>query len=234
MLLIETVLILLSIVVALIYPSVGAGWFADLERRFGQLARRRVFSVVIVGCLALGLRAAFLPIEPIPQPAVHDEFGYLLAADTFAHGRLTNPTHPLWKHFESFNIIQRPTYQSYPQPAQGLLLAAGKVLARNPFWGVWFSSGLLCAAICWMLQAWMPARWALLGGLIAVLRFGVFGYWANSYWGGALGATGGALVLGALPRIKRSQRVRDAVVMALGLVLLANTRPYEGFVFSVP
>jgi len=234
MLLIETALILLSIVVALIYPSVGAGWFADLERRFAQVARRRVLSVVIVGCLALGLRAAFLPIEPIPQPVVHDEFGYLLAADTFAHGRLTNPTHPLWKHFESFNIIQRPTYQSYPQPAQGLMLAAGKALAGNPFWGVWFSSGLLCAAICWMLQAWMPARWALLGGLIAVLRFGVFGYWANSYWGGALGATGGALVLGALPRIKRSQRVRDAVVMALGLVLLANTRPYEGFVFSVP
>jgi len=234
MLLIETALILLSIVVALIYPSVGAGWFADLERCFAQVARRRVLSVVIVGCLALGLRAAFLPIEPIPQPVVHDEFGYLLAADTFADRRLTNPTHPLWKHFESFNIIQRPTYQSYPQPAQGLMLAAGKVLAGNPFWGVWFSSGLLCAAICWMLQAWMPARWALLGGLIAVLRFGVFGYWANSYWGGALGATGGALVLGALPRIKRSQRVRDAVVMALGLVLLANTRPYEGFVFSVP
>src|SRR5579864_8988151 len=85
-----------------------------------------------------------------------------------------------------------------------------------------------------MLQAWMPSRWALLGGVIAVLRFGVFGYWANSYWGGALGATGGALVLGALPRIKRSQGVRDAVVMALGMVLLANTRPYEGFVFSLP
>jgi hypothetical protein len=85
-----------------------------------------------------------------------------------------------------------------------------------------------------MLQAWVPARWALLGGLIAVLRFGVFGYWANSYWGGALGATGGAFVLGALPRLKRSQRVRDALMLAFGLVLLANTRPYEGFVFSLP
>jgi hypothetical protein len=234
MLLIETVLIVSSLIIALIYPSLGATWFVALERGFVRVARRRVLSVLVVGFLALGLRIAFLPIEPIPQPVVHDEFGYLLAADTFAHGRLTNPTHPLWKHFESFNIIQRPTYQSYPQPAQGLLLAGSKTVTGSPFWGVCLSAGLMCAAICWMLQAWLPARWALLGGLIAVFRFAVFGYWANSYWGGALGATGGALILGSLPRIKRTPRVRDAVVLALGLVLLANTRPYEGFVFSVP
>src|SRR5438270_79310 len=234
MLSIETLVILICVVIALVCPSLGSIWFENVEKRFTQLARRRTLAFTLVGCLSLALRAAFLPIEPIPQPVVHDEFGYLLAADTFAHSRLTNPTHPLWKHFESFNIIQRPAYQSYPQPAQALVLAAGMVLTGNPFWGVWFSAGVMCAAICWMLQGWMPAQWALLGGIIAVFRLGVFSYWANSYWGGALGATGGALVLGALPRIKRSRRLGDAVVLAFGLVLLANTRPYEGFVFSVP
>src|SRR5436309_160036 len=141
MLLMETALVFFSLIIALIYPSLGSNWFEKIERRFARLARRRTLAFILVGCFSLVLRAAFLPIESIPRPVVHDEFGYLLAADTFAHGRLTNPTAPLWKHFESFNIIQRPTYQSYPQPAQGLALAAGKVLAGNPFWGVWFSTG---------------------------------------------------------------------------------------------
>jgi hypothetical protein len=140
----------------------------------------------------------------------------------------------MWVHFESLHIEHLPSYMSMYFPAQGMLLAAGKVLAGHAWWGVWASVALMCAAICWMLQAWLPPGWAFLGGVLAVLRLGLFSYWIDSYSGGAIPAIGGALVIGALPRILRAFRARDFFWMALGVVLLMNSRPYEGVLVCGP
>jgi hypothetical protein len=60
----------------------------------------------------------------------------------------------------------------------------------------------------------------------------MFSYWINSYWSSSIAALGGALVCGALPRL-RHPRLRDAIWMALGLTILANSRPYEGFILAL-
>jgi len=212
---------------------------ARVEAAWRNASRRRVLSMLAPGLLVIVLRLALLPLIPVPAPEIHDEFSYLLGAETFAAGRLTNPTPDAWQHFETFHVNLRPSYHSMYPPAQFLFPALGILLAKHAWIGVLLGVAVMCSAITWMLQGWVPAHWALLGGLWAALRFGLFSYWVNSYWGGAMAATAGALVLGAVARILRScrtgeARVKDGVLLALGLVLLANSRPLEGLLFSLP
>jgi hypothetical protein len=202
-------------------------------RLFSRLAGRKTLALGVLFFAVIGVRLAVLPLLPVPVPGIHDEFSYLLLGDTLAHGRLTNPTHPMWMSFESFHINWFPTYCSKYPPGQGVVLVLGELLGL-PWIGVILSVAAMCAAMLWMLQAWLPPKWALLGAALVAAKFGIANYWINSYWGGAVAATGGALILGAMPRVVARAGTRDALLLGLGLAVLANTRPYEGLLFSVP
>jgi hypothetical protein len=210
-----------------------SGALRALEAPFVRLAEKKTLSIAVAGLLPLVARALLLPILPVPRPAIQDEFSYLLASDTFASGRLANPTPKLPEHFETPQELILPAYASKYPPLSGLVMAAAQKLTGEPWLGVWMSMGVLCAVLCWALQGWLPAVWALAGSLVAVLHIGIVSYWTESYWGGTWAAIGGALLIGAAPRLIERPRTSMAVTFALGLAVLANTRPFEGLVLAV-
>ena len=188
---------------------------------------RTGWCVLIVAVLAIALRLFLLPRSPVPVPSGADDFAYILLADTLRHLRLANPPHALPHFFEQIFVLQQPTYSSMFNLGQGLALVLGWILFGHPWAGVLVSTGMFCAACCWMLRAWLSPGWAFAGGLLAIMQFGPLSYWTNSYWGGAVSATAGCLIFGALPRMAESTQIRYAVLLGLGLSLQLLTRPYE-------
>ena len=232
---IEGALTVIAVAASFAWPRLGAHLFAWIKLHLSSLARKPILSLVVVGLAPLLIRIALLPIHPIPMPFAPDDFSNLLAADTFLHGRLANPTPVMWTHFETIHVDMLPTYASMYFPAQGLLMAAGKLLFGHPWFGVLVSGAFMCAALLWMLQGWLPPSWALLGASLAVMRIALFSYWTSTYHtAGPICAIGGALVLGALPRFRRSTRWRYLAIMAGGAVILAISRPYEGLLLCLP
>jgi hypothetical protein len=196
--------------------------------RVSSLARLNSFVLyALVAVLSLAGSALAGRFIPRHIPRAHDEFAYLLAGETFAHFELTNPTPALARFFEAPHVLLTPSYMAKYPPGQGLALAVGYWLG-HPIYGVWLSGALFALAFTWLLRGFFSPRWALLGGLLAISQVGLLHYWAQSYWGGALAAAGGALVFGGARRIVRRTRPRDAVLLGLGVVVLMLTRPFEG------
>ena len=217
---VELALAALLLVLALV-------WRPYLEPSAMRLARRPVWCLLLLASLPVALRLILLPRHPVPVPDIYDEFSHLLVADTLRHFRLANPPHPLHQFFETFFVLQEPTYSSIYPIGQGLVLAVGWTLFGTPWAGVVLSVAALCSLCYWMLRAWTTPAWALAGGLLAVMEFGPLNQWMNSYWGGAVPAAGGCLVFGALPRLRRAPRLRYALPLGAGLAINLLARPYE-------
>lgn len=165
-------------------------------------------------------------------PRSQDEFAYLLGADTFAEGRVTNARHPMSRHFEAIYVLTEPTYMSKYPPAQSVAIAIGLLLFGSPSAGVWLSGAAACIAVYWMMLGCFSRRWALYGALLGMTSHAVF-LWSQTFLGGNVALLGGAVALGSVFRIMRDARWFHSATLGAGFAILANSRPYEGLIFAV-
>jgi hypothetical protein len=202
-------------------------WKPALQARIALFAEKTVWCMLLLSALPVALRLLLLPHHPVPTPDIYDEFSHLLVADTLLHFRFANPPHPLHQFFETFFVLQDPTYSSIYPIGQGLILALGRLISGVAWTGVVLCVAAFCALCYWMLRAWITPGWALLGGALAVIEFGPLNLWMNCYWGGALGATASCLVFGAVPRLEQSWKRRYALLLGAGFAIHMLTRPFE-------
>lgn len=189
-------------------------------------------ACVIVFLLSFCINAGITIVIGESPPHIHDEFANLLAADTFSRGRITNPSHPMWRFFEAIHVLSQPSYMSKYPPAQGMMLAVGQVLFNKPVVGAWLSAALACTAICWALMGWMNRRCAVFGGLLAVFH-PILLKWSQVFWGGSEAMLGGALVFGAVGRLIRTPCILTSFIFGLGAAILGLSRPFEGLILTV-
>lgn len=208
--------------------------FGEQKNFISSLRLRRKFLVLVFGIVGFVLPMIYGFVNDFPVPHVQDEFGYVVGADTFANGRLTNPTPAFYEHFESPHLLFAPSYASKYPPMQSLFMVAGQVLFGQPIFGIWLSCGAAAAALFWMLLAWTKPKWAVLGTILMILLIGITSYWAQSYWGGMVAFTGGSLFFGGVRRNFDKLSVGATLLMILGGIILVNSRPFEGFVTMVP
>src|SRR5580700_93696 len=197
-----------------------------------KLARRTRWCMLFLAGLTVALRLTLLPVHPVPTPKGADDFSYLLLADTLAHFRLANPPHAMHRFFETTFVLEQPAYSSIYPVGPALALALGQVVFHLPWAGVVLSVAAFCSLCYWMLRGWTTPGSALAGGLLAVCEFGPLSYWMNSYWGGAVSAAAGCLVFGALPRLRERGRIRDAMLLGLGVGVQMLSRPYESIILD--
>ena len=97
----------------------GRAW---VEPRFRQFAARTHWCMLLLAILPTALRLLLLANHPVPAPDAYFESSGLLAADTLRHFRLANPPHALPQFFETFSVLQAPTYSSVDPIGEGLAL----------------------------------------------------------------------------------------------------------------
>ena len=222
-----------------VLPRFGERALKAVEEVFGfRLAQKKRLAVLLIAVVPILLRLLLLPFLPIPDPSRPRRVQP-------ACRRYLRP----WSSYKSnASLLGLHHYRHGPRESTsnlhvevsagtGAALAVGQLLLKPVVRCTSQHRSDVRSDPLDATGVGSPRAGRCLGGVFAMLRLGIFSYWTNSYWGGSIAAIGGALVVGALPRIMRCCHLQDAVLSwGLGAAVLANEQQahLEGLVLLAP
>ncbi|MBX9655128.1 hypothetical protein K2Y11_16060 [bacterium] len=170
-------------------------------------------------------------VQGLP-PAFHDEYSYLVQAETFLGGKLTWPVPPAAEHFHQVHVLDRDgIIASRYFPAVGAWLAPF-LLFGSPVWGMWLAHGLTTGFL-----AIAASRVSLLAGAIVGFWVGasaglvVFG---NTLLSPTVAVMGLAVSWWAYQETLDSQRKRFALIAGLAIAWAFLARPLTAVAITGP
>ena len=69
--------------------------------------------------------------------------------------------------------------------------------------------------------------------VLLVIHPYILGHWGHTYFGGSVALLGGALFFGGLRHSHQKMSLSNSIAVGLGVVILANSRPFEGLVVVI-
>jgi hypothetical protein len=167
-----------------------------------------------------------------PTPIVHDEASYLFQAQTFALGRLANPSPVIPVFFEQFHVLVAPTFASKYPPGMALLMVPGVWLglpALGPVLLAGISAVFMYLLACRIANAWVAVlTWLLWLSASRPLD------WSASYF--SENATVALWLIGWWMLLKWSDkgRSRHLIAGAVCVGWMAITRPLTAVAYAIP
>ena len=118
---------LIALALAALFLAAALVWRPCWEPYAARLAQKPLWSMLLLAALPVALRLLLLRGIRFRAGCVR-RVSHLLEADTLRHFRLANPPHALPQFFETFFVLQEPTYSSIYPVGPGLAMTLGWII----------------------------------------------------------------------------------------------------------
>lgn len=166
-------------------------------------------------------------------PAYHDEYSYLVQAETLRAGRISYPSPSRLPHlFDQVHVLNEGQFASRYYPGTGLWIVPW-LGTGTPQQAQWFAQAIIAWLAFWTARHWGGRLTGVLSGLLVALSPGLV-LFSNLLLAHHPCLVGGALAYYGAAIRSRSLRIGPLLLMTLGICWATICRPATGVALGLP